>query len=194
MRAVTTGRQHSLAAQPQPPPPQLPLLSPNFVQAPQEEPRSSEAAEVQDGQGASKIQRASLASSTPSPSPSVQKRNPACSHEVTGDLCSCLVRTRVFSDSAWVPSNLLVLGMAAVSLAALHACTKSPRVTKNSVWRAQAGPPKELRVLGRDLEQTTAGLCPHTESGSGCLGSRCAGGRRSRPPRLARSQEGPRWL
>lgn len=68
------------------------------------------------------------------------------------------------------------------------------RATKRSVWRVQAGPPKELRVLGRDLEQTTAGLCPHTEPGSGCLGSRCAGGRRSRPPSLARSQERPRWL
>lgn len=66
----------------------------------------------------------------PGPCSTVPKGNPARSREVTRDLCSCLVRTGVFSDSAWVSYNLLVLGWTAVWLAALHTCTKSPRGTK----------------------------------------------------------------
>lgn len=145
---------------------------------------------------------ATVSSQTPHPhprrSPFLSLRdegNPVGWCEVTEDLCSCLDQ-----------GSQTLLGSYPISLSrggrhsrlwcllAMHTCTERPRATKRGVWRAQAGPSKGLRVPGCDLEQTTAGLCPHTAPGSGCRGSRCARGRRSPPPRLARSQERPGWL
>lgn len=137
------------------------------------------------------------ASSHPLPHlcPSGPKGNPTVSREVTGDLCFCLNQGSQTLLGSY-PTSLSRGGRQCHHwcLLARHTCAERPRATKRGVWRAQAGPSKELRVPGCDLEQTTAGLCTHTALGSGCRGSRCARGRRSPPPRLARSQERPRWL
>lgn len=95
--------------------------------------------------------------------PSGPKGNPAVSGEVTRDLCFCLnqgSQTRLGS----YPTSLSRGGRQCHHwcLLARHTCAERLRATKRGVLRAQAGPSKELRVPGCDLEQTTAGLCSHT--------------------------------
>lgn len=101
VRVMTTEWQHSLADQPQPPPPQLPPLSPNPLYASellykvfrQEGPRGHQRlGRSQLGKARPRPREAGL---DPLPHPAPSKGNLVCSREVNGDLCSCLVRTRI---------------------------------------------------------------------------------------------------